>query len=494
MFTQRKLFGLHKSKRHVAAVLLASMLILVTALPSPAWQGVAPGADAKTVELTVYNQDLALVKETRPLTLTLGLNDIRYTDVPALIDPTSVRFSSRTSPAGTRVLEQNYEYDLVGADKLLEKYIDQPIEIITKDGTLYQGKLLNGSGDVILMADDGKVNVLRREEIRTFTFPALPDGLITRPTLVWMVDTDKAGQHTTDVTYLTHGISWEANYVLLLAENEKTLDLNGWVTLNNQSGAAYQDAKLKLVAGNIAQVAPEEKVFYIRAADTAEPTPGPQVSERGFFEYHLYEVNRPVTVLNNQTKQVEFVTSAGITTTKFFVYDGSGISFGGYGPVFDQSYGTGTQAKVKTMLEFYTGKENNLDAALPAGVVRIFKPDVDGVPLLIGENKIDHTPKGEKVQVYVGDAFDIVGERTQTDFKRLGDKTIEETFKIVVRNHKTTDEEVRVVEHLYRWSQWEIVQSSDKGFTKLDAQTIEWRVPVKADGSAEITYTVRYSM
>ena len=292
------------------------------------------------------------VKETRPLTLTLGLNEIRYADVPALIDPTSVRFSSRTSPAGTRVLEQNYEYDLVGADKLLEKYLDQPIEIIAKDGTSYQGKLLNGSGDVILMADNGKATVLRRDEIRTFTFPALPDGLITRPTLVWTIDTDKAGSHLTDVTYLTGGLSWQAHYVLLLAANEKTLDLNGWVTLDNRSGAAYQDAKLKLVAGNIARAATDgaEKLMLARTVDAAQAAPGPQVSERGFFEYHLYEVNRPVTVRNNQTKQIEFVTSTGITTTKFFVFDGSGINYGGYGPVFDQSYGTGTQAKVKTCL------------------------------------------------------------------------------------------------------------------------------------------------
>ncbi|MGB2772069.1 MAG: hypothetical protein WBF31_07085, partial [Anaerolineae bacterium] len=203
-------------RQRTAATLLAVVLLLATVMPTPAWQNSGPDTGSRAVELTVYNQDLALVKETRPLTLTLGLNEIRYTDVAALIDPTSVRFSSRTSLTGTHVLEQNYEYDLVGAEKLLEKYIDQPIEVITEDGSVYQGKLLNGSSDVILMADDGKVTVLRREQIRTFTFPALPEGLITRPTLVWTVDTDKTGIHTTDVTYLTHGISWRANYVLLL--------------------------------------------------------------------------------------------------------------------------------------------------------------------------------------------------------------------------------------------------------------------------------------
>ena len=496
MLTLKRAFIIHKPERRLAAALMAALLILTTALPAPAWQGSAGDEGNKSIELTVYNDNLALVKETRPITLTLGLNEIRYADVPAMIDPTSVRFTSRTSPAGTRVLEQNYEYDLVGADKLLEKYLDQAIEIVTKDGASHKGKLLNGNGDVILMADDGQVTVLRRDEIRTFTFPALPEGLITRPTLVWTVDTDKAGSHTTDVTYLTGGLSWQANYVLLLAENEKALDLNGWITLDNHSGAAYKDAKLKLVAGNIARAATDnnEKLMLARTVDAAQAPPAPQVSERGFFEYHLYEVNRPVTVSNNQTKQVEFVTGANITTTKSFVFDGSALTYGGYGPVFDQSYGATNQAKVKTMLEFTTGKANNLDAALPAGVVRVFKPDVDGVPLLIGENQIGHTAKGEKVELYVGDAFDIVGERTQTDFKRLSDKVVEETFKIVLRNRKESAVEVRVVEHLYRWSQWEIVQASDKGYTKVDAQTIEWRVPVEANGSAEITYTVRYSM
>lgn len=482
-------------RQRTAATLLAVVLLLATVMPTPAWQNSGPDTGSRAVELTVYNQDLALVKETRPLTLTLGLNEIRYTDVAALIDPTSVRFSSRTSLTGTHVLEQNYEYDLVGAEKLLEKYIDQPIEVITEDGSVYQGKLLNGSNDVILMADDGKVTVLRREQIRTFSFPALPEGLITRPTLVWTVDTDKAGIHTTDVSYLTRGISWQATYVLLLAKNEKTLDLNGWVTLDNRSGIAYQDAKLKLVAGDIARAATMgvQKTLDYVAVEAPRAAPGPQVSERGFFEYHLYEVNRPVTVRNNQTKQIEFVTSTGITTTTFFVYDGSGISFGGYGPVFDQAYGSTGQTKVNAMLEFFTGKKNNLDAPLPAGVVRIFKPDEDGAALLIGEDSIDHTPKGEKIQLYVGDAFDIVGERTQTDFKRLGDKVVEETFKIVVRNRKESAVEVRVVEHLYRWSQWEIVQASDKSYSKPNAQTIEWRVPVKADDTTEITYTVRYS-
>ncbi len=480
-----------------AGIFLALALVLVAALPVLAQQG-AGDAGGKSVELTVYNGNLALVKETRPLTLTLGINEIRYRDVAGLIDPTSVRFSSRTSPTGTRVLEQNFEFDILGADRLLEKYVDQEISVVTQDGSEYQGTLLNGTNDLILQSGDGRVIVLRREQVRTFAFPALPAGLITRPTLVWMVETDTAGKHMTDVTYLTHGIGWYANYVLLLADNEKTLDLNGWVTLDNRSNAEYRDAKLKLVAGTIAR-ATTEVMYKVVESDrmyAAAPTPTPQVSARNLFEYHLYEVNRPVTVANNQTKQIEFVSAQGITTTKYFLYDGSGMRFQGYGPIFDQGYGNSGQNAVKTMVEFETGKKNNLDAALPAGIVRLFKPDTDGVPLLIGESQISHTPKGEKVSMYVGDAFDIVGERTQTDFKRLGENTVEESFKIVLRNRKESnkenDVEVRVVENLYRWSEWEIVQTSNKDYTKLDAQTIEWRVPVKADGSVEITYRVRY--
>jgi len=450
-------------------------------------------AEGGGVELTVYNQNLALVKEHRTLDLSEGVNEVRFSDVAAQIDPTSVHFESVTDPEGTAVWEQNFEYDVVGSSRLLEKYLDQEIQLLTEDGTLYEGTLLSGSGDIILRRDDGGVTVVQRARVQEFSFPELPEGLITKPTLVWLLQALTAGEHQAEVTYMTSGINWSANYVVLLGPDDDSLDLDGWVTLNNQSGAAYTGAKLKLIAGDIHRAPePQRADEYMMFQAVAELEAGPPVEEREFFEYHLYEVQRPVTVKDRQTKQIEFVKATSVPAEKFFVYDGArGLGFWGY-PNTDQGYGAqvGSQ-KVQVMLEFNTG-EDGVDAELPRGDVRVLKEDVDGAHLLVGEDSIDHTPKNEQVRLYVGDAFDIVGERTQIDIKKPGPRTIEESFRITLRNHKDEDVEVRVVEHLYRWSEWKFLAESAE-HSKLDAQTVEWRLPVEADGEVEMTYTVRYN-
>ncbi len=449
-------------------------------------------AGERSPELTVYNQGLALVRDPRTLTLQEGLNQVAISDVAAQIDPTSVHFRSLTDPAGTTVLEQNFEYDLVGSSRLLEKYIDQPIEVVMQDGSTYTGRLLSGAGDLILQGEDGGVTVLQRDQIRTFSFPALPEGLITRPTLVWLVDASTAGTHDVEITYLTRGISWRADYVILLAADETRMDLNGWVTLDNRSGATYKDARLKLVAGDVNVVEQFQRAVK-REVAMARPAEAPQVEARPFFEYHLYEVKRPVTVRDNQTKQIEFVQGTDIPVQKVFVYESSP---GGYyrpsQPITDPGFGTYGDTKVAVMLEFTTGPESNLDSELPRGIVRVYKADVDGAPLLVGEDTIDHTPKGEQVRLRLGNAFDIVGERRQTDFKKLGDRALQESFEITLRNHKSEDVEVQVIEHLQRWSEWEIVEASPAEYVKLDAQTIRWSVAIPANGERKVTYTVLY--
>ena len=480
-----------KKRTFLWSALAALTLLSATVLggggrPAPA------AAQGQGVELAVYNQDLALVQDRRSMNLTKGVSEVRFSDVASQIDPTSVHFQSITDPQGTTVLEQNYEYDVVGSAKLLQKYVDKEIRVVTKDGKQYTGTLLSGDGDVILQASDGQVTVLKLEQIQEFTFPALPEGLITRPTLVWQLDSAKGGVQDVEVTYLTNGINWQANYVAVMAGDEKSLDLTGWVTLDNRSGASYKDAKLKLIAGDINR-APTSAPMYYKGADMAvTETPAPAVQERGFFEYHLYEVQRPVTVKDQQTKQIEFVTGSGITATKFFVYDGSQMTYYPVDqPLSDPGYGVTSNKKVQVMLEFANKEANGLGIPLPKGTVRVFKQDVDGSTLLVGEDAIDHTPKDETLRLYVGDAFDIVGERVQTNFQANYDNDwMEESYEITLRNHKDTAVEVRVVEHLFRWSQWTI--KSDQDFVKLDAQTIEFRVPVKANGEVKITYTVRY--
>lgn len=470
---------------------LLTLALLVSTGQSPLWGRVqVTQAQGEGLELTVYNQNLALVIDRRPMDLVAGLNEVQFTEVASQIDATSVHFRSITDPEGTVVLEQNYEYDLVSTSKLLQKYVDQEIVIVTEDGTAYTGTLLSGMSDVILQAPDGQVTVVKLDAIKDFSFPALPEGLITRPTLVWLLEAAEPGTHDTEVTYLTGGLSWRADYIVVLGENDDTLDLTGWVTVDNRSGATYEEAKLKLVAGDIHRVQEVDRVME-KAIEVEEAAGAPSVEERAFFEYHLYKVQRPVTVKDNQTKQIEFSSATGVPALKFYVYDGAPARFYGYA-VDDPGYGTRTDKKVAVMLEFVNGEEEGLGIALPRGNIRVYKKDVDGSELLVGEDSIDHTPKDETLQLSLGNAFDIVGERVQDNFERLGKQAVEETFTITLRNHKEEDIEVRVVERLYRWSDWEIVEETAE-HAKLDAQTVEWRLPVPADGEASVTYTVRYS-
>jgi hypothetical protein len=473
----------------LAMGMLALALLVTLGEPTLLGQVQVSQAQGEGIELTVYNQNLALVIDRRPLELLAGLNEVQFTDVASQIDATSVHFRSLTDPDGTVVLEQNYEYDLVSTAKLLTKYVDQEITIVTQDGTAYTGTLLSGAGDVILQAPDGQVTVVKLDRVQDFSFPALPEGLITRPTLVWLLEAEEPGTHDTEVTYLTGGLTWRADYVLVLGEDDASLDLTGWVTVDNRSGATYEEARLKLVAGDIHRAEEMDRIVE-KVVYEAVPTPALAVEERAFFEYHLYEVQRPVTVKDSQTKQVEFSSATDVPTEKFFVYDAAPARFYGY-VVDDPGYGTITDKKVAVMLEFVNGEDQGLGIALPKGKVRVYKKDVDGSELLIGEDSIDHTPKDEAIQLALGNAFDVVGERVQDDFERLGKQAIEETFTITLRNHKEQDVEVRVVERLYRWSDWEIVQETAE-HAKIDAQTVEWRLEVPADGEASVTFTVRY--
>ncbi|MBZ0276054.1 MAG: DUF4139 domain-containing protein, partial [Anaerolineae bacterium] len=390
----------------------------------------------------------------------------------------------------------NYVFDLVGSGALLERYLDETIEVTVEDGTQFTGQLLSGrNGEVILRQDDGQVMVIGLSKVRDLRFPALPSGLITRPTLRWLIDSTQTGSQQVELTYLTGGMNWSADYNVLLSAANDALDMTGWVTLTNTSGATFNQAQVKLVAGDVNRLpVPTDRMAEndMVLAYAAVPNE-PQVQQRNFFEYQLYEINRPVTVADNETKQVEFVTAAGVPAHTFYVYDGSGPFYGYYSPITDPGYGLTGITDVQNWLEFSTGEENGLGADLPAGRIRVYQEDVDGSALLIGENQIDHTPKGEDVRIYLGNAFDLVGERTQTDFNFLSRTVLEETYEIRIRNHKDSDTvEVRVPEHLFRWSNWEILNASHE-YTKTDSSTVEFRASVAPGGETVITYTVRYS-
>ncbi len=445
------------------------------------------------VALAIYNQGTALVQDRRTFTFEAGTNLLNFTDVAAGIDPTSVTFVSLTDPEGTTVLEQNYVFDLVNSSALLQRYLDQRIVVIATDGTEYTGQLLSGrNGEIILRQDDGQVIVISLTNVRDMRFPDLPGGLITRPTLRWLVQSAEAGEQQVQLTYLTSGINWTADYNVLLATDNTSLDLNGWITLTNGSGTAYTDAQVKLIAGDVNRLPDyDEAVEMELRAAAAEPAPLADVAQRNFNEYQLYEINRPVTVGANETKQVEFVSGTNIPARTFFVYDASMPFYGS--PVMDQYYGQTGITDVRNYLEFTTDEDGGLGADLPAGRIRVYQEDVDGAALLIGENRIDHTPEGEDVQIYLGNAFDLVGSRTQTNYHLLASNVLEETYEIRLRNRKDSGSvEIRVPEHLFRWSNWEIVDASHP-YTQLNSSTIEYRVDVPAGGETVITYTVRYS-
>lgn len=458
----------------------------------------APDSVRDDIAVTVYNQGSALIRDTRTFELQEGLNRVDFTGVASSIDATSVNFRSVTDPTGTIVLEQNYVYDLVNDSALLERYLDETIEVtmMALDGgnNTFRGQLLSARNGLIIQLESGEI-VSLRGQVQDIRFPDLPAGLVTRPTLRWLLQSAITGPQQVELTYLTSGISWTADYNIVLSDGNAALDLNGWVTLNNRSGATYENAQLKLVAGDVNRIQPEMRgggpMAEADVAMAAPPTPG--VEQRELFEYQLYEVNRRVTIADNETKQVEFVSGADVPANTYYVYDARMPFYGYGGPIIDRGYGQTGATTVQTWLEFSTAEDGGLGADLPAGRIRVYQEDIDGAALLIGENRIDHTPQGEAIELLLGNAFDLVGERVQTDFNMISNNVIEETFEIRVRNRK--DDEtvtVRVPELLYRWSNWEIIASSQP-FEQLNSNSIQFEAEVAPGEETVITYTVRYS-
>ncbi len=488
---------MRKALYRIGSTALALALSLLVATAGLAQTGSPPGgavttAGAQGVEVTVYNSNIGLVKEVRSLELNTGTNEVRFSDVAAGINPRSVQVVSLTDPDGTAVLEQNYEYDIVGSYKLLQKYIDLEITLTTTEGQTYTGTLLSASDDVILSTEEG-IRLIKASQIREFAFPALPEGLITKPTLVWLLDAAKAGAQDLRVTYMTEGLNWRADYVAMLSADDSTLSLNGWVTVDNNSGTTYRDAKLTLVAGDVNRVV-EQRVMVDRAYAEAMPAPtaAPAVAERSLFEYHLYEVLRPVTLKDSQTKQVEFASAPQIDVDKVYVYESLPSYFRWYGGVYtDPNYGVGVQEKIRVLIEFTNSEEAGLGIPLPQGTMRVYKEDVGGGAEFIGEDSIEHTPKDEDMSLFLGNAFDLVGERRQVKFRQIGDRTIEETIEVSLRNHKSEAVTIRALEYLYRAQDAEIINASAE-YSSPSANTAEFNIGVPANGEVVFTYTVRY--
>lgn len=443
----------------------------------------------------------ALVREERDFTLAAGRNLLRVADVPALIDPTTVAFASLTDPKSTRVVEQSFEFDLTSTAKLLSRFLDREITVEQPRGDSVEavtGILVGTQGGVILRQPDGGVRVIEnRAGIR---LPSLPGGLISRPTLVWDIETATAGRHQARFAYQTGGMTWWADYNLTYSESRPLgcrLDVGAWVTLVNQSGASYADARLKLIAGDVQRVQPRVPQPATLAMATRERAAAEGFAEKAFFEYHLYTLGRTTSLPDNATKQIElFPTAPGVGCEKLLVYQGQAMPYGAHGaPMTDRAFGIQSNRKVDVHLRFRNSASNGLGIPLPAGRVRVAKLDpADRSLEFIGEDLIDHMPRDEAVRIRLGSAFDVVGERRSVDFRLdTTAKWMEEDLEVRVRNQKP-DETVSVVvkEALYRWSAWSVTRKSHE-FTREDARTIHFPLSIAPKGEAVVRYTVRYT-
>ena len=447
--------------------------------------------EQKQVSLTIYNQNLALVRDVRTMKIPEGTGTLRFADIASQIDATSVHFSVLPLSSSCTILEQNFEYDLVSSEKLLLKYLDKQIKVRTKDDFQYEGALASYDGNQLVLVMDrekGPVVMVNRENVKNVEFPQLPGGLITRPSLVWLVRSAKGGDQTAEVSYLTGGMNWRADYVVTVGKDEKTISLNGWVTIVNTSGASYEDAGIKLIAGDVNRVAEAggRPQSLMKTAMAMDAVAAPQFEEKAFFEYHLYTLQRAATLKNNQTKQISLLFAPSIAAEKVYHYDGAVQRWYHY-----DNWRQPANTKVAVKMEFKNSEKNGLGIPLPQGKIRVYKADSDGTLQFIGEDSIDHTPKDERLDLLLGNAFDIVGERKITDHKILGTNLFRDSYEITIRNHKSEAVTVKAVER--QWGDWKIVQNS-MSFEKKDAGTVEFSIPVAKDGEARVTYVAEYKL
>ena len=436
--------------------------------------------DQDAVSITVYNSNIGLVKDARRLTLPSGVTQLKFGEVAAKIMPQTVHIKSLSDPAGLKILEQNYEYDLLTPQKLLEKFVGKEITIL-KDGVEVPITILSMNQGIVYKLG-GRIFTGQPNNL---IFPHIPNNLISHPTLVWLLENHGTAAHKIEATYLTQGISWRADYVAVLDSKDKLLDLSGWVTLDNQSGASYQNARLKLVAGDVNRVIERRgaaDAVRALAEVSAKPAAAP-FSEESFFEYHLYSLQRATTVKEKQTKQVSLLSADRVPITKQYVYYGSH-------QYFRTRYGAPVSTqKIGLYVHIANKKEHNLGMPLPKGIVRVYKADNDGSLQFIGEDRIDHTPKDETIKIKMGDAFDIVGQRKQTDWRKIADNLYEAAFEISLRNHKEEAITVSVIEPML--SDWEILSSSHP-HQKIAAHTAQFDLPVAKNGETKLQYRVRY--
>lgn len=445
--------------------ILASIILFILSISMAVAQNVQD-------YVTIYNDNLGLVKQIRTVQVNLNNPVIEFKDVAASLIPTSVHLNSLTDSKSFEILEQNFEYDLASADRILQKYVDHEVSLILESGELITGTLMSIAGRSYVLNTDNGVRILPANDKMQISVSRLPEGLITRPTLIWQVAGVKNKSQKLEVSYLTNNISWKAEYVGVLSEKDDQIDVGAWVNIDNQSGATYNNARLKLVAGDIHRAA--QPADLQRRVMTMEAKGAQGFEEKEFFEYHLYTLQRPSTVKDKQIKQISLFPNTTVASSKKYVFDASKNA-----------------NQVEVQIIFVNKKEAGLGIPLPKGIFRIYKKDGESLEF-IGEDRIDHTPRNEEVSLTIGNAFDIVGEKTIVDRKKLSKTSERQNIEIEIRNNKEKDDvKVVVVEQFYYpfWS----IESSSFSYEKKSANKVEFTVPVKANDKATLNYQVTFS-
>jgi hypothetical protein len=459
-----------------------------TAEPSAQQDATTTLDDQTELALTVYNSDIALVRDVRSLQLSTGTSNLRFMDIAATVNPATVHFRSLTEPSRVSVLEQNYEYDLLEPDKLLRKYVGRDVTLMrnrSENGSTRQeevkARLLSYNNAPVWKIGNEIVTGIGADHIR---FPELPDTLYSRPTLIWTVENQGGQRHRVEASYLAGKLAWNADYVLTVSRDDKTSDVNGWVTLTNGSGTAFRNAKLQLVAGDLNRVRQElgrmrNDMKVTAPAAAAER----QMAQESFSDYHLYSLNRKTTINNNQTKQVNMLEGTDVPMLKRYVVEGHNYYYHNV-----HHPGSPIKDNVQVYYQFKNEQKGGLGMPMPAGVIRVYQEDSKGGVQFVGEDRINHTPKDETLNIKIGNAFDVVCERNQIDFQKIASNVYEFEYEITLRNHKTTAITVEVNEPI--GGTWRMVRSSHD-WTKTAAWAAKFTVPVAADGTAVLKYRVR---
>jgi hypothetical protein len=457
----------------------------VVAQSAPPTAGTTTLDDQAELAVTVYNSDLALVRDVRNVQIARGVSDLHFMDIAATINPATVHFRSLTEPARVSVLEQNYEYDLLEPEKLLRKYVGREVTLVrtrldgntTRDEDV-KARLISYNSGPVWEINGEIVTGMPTNHIR---FPELPGNLFSHPTLIWTLDNSGGTRHRVEASYLARNLAWIADYVLTVGRDDKTADIDGWVTVTNNSGTSFRNAQLQLVAGNLNRVKNELAI----AGDLMRQTvaAAPQMSQESFSEYHLYSLARKTTINNAETKQVSMLGATGFPVVKRYVVNGNARYYRGA-----QRPGAPIKDDVEVFYQLKNEEKAGLGMPMPAGTVRVYQADSRGGLQFVGEDRIDHTPKDESINLKIGNAFDVVCERKMKDFQKIADNVYEFEYEITLRNHKTTPITVEVNEPI--GGSWRMLQSSYPS-EKTAAFAAQFKVPVAQDGTATLTYRVR---